>query len=186
MAKGGVGKYYKRSGDSFYPMEHFDIEDMFGRRKKPQLTMVAPTVQRTGIANLPGGITYSLEVTLGIENKGRGPAKSPFLEFSIRSSEGSGLLVRGTRSLGLKQLVSVGGPYQFKFGAGSDVVIHPTTVYHGLAFQVDIHAGGSKLADMVVADMVIDYRIAAEEMKVVEQQVVIPGSHIKAELARKL
>jgi predicted HTH transcriptional regulator len=32
MALGGEGRYYKRSGASFYPMEHFDIADMFGRR----------------------------------------------------------------------------------------------------------------------------------------------------------
>lgn len=33
MAKLGEQRYYKRSGDSFYQMEHFDLEDMFGRRR---------------------------------------------------------------------------------------------------------------------------------------------------------
>jgi hypothetical protein len=28
MALGGEGRYFKRSGSSFYPMEHFDIEDI--------------------------------------------------------------------------------------------------------------------------------------------------------------
>jgi hypothetical protein len=37
MAKLGEDRYYKRSGDSFYRMEHFDLEDMFGRRQKPNL-----------------------------------------------------------------------------------------------------------------------------------------------------
>jgi len=37
MAKLGEDRYYKRSGDSFYRMEHFDLEDMFGRRQKPIL-----------------------------------------------------------------------------------------------------------------------------------------------------
>jgi hypothetical protein len=37
MAKLGEDRYYKRSGDSFYKMEHFDLEDMFGRRQKPRL-----------------------------------------------------------------------------------------------------------------------------------------------------
>jgi hypothetical protein len=35
MAKLGDDRYYKRSGASFYRMEHFDLEDMFGRRQKP-------------------------------------------------------------------------------------------------------------------------------------------------------
>lgn len=29
MAKLEEDRYYKRSGDSFYRMEHFDLEDMF-------------------------------------------------------------------------------------------------------------------------------------------------------------
>ena len=40
MAKLGEDRYYKRSGDSFYKMEHFDLEDMFGRRQKPNLGMI--------------------------------------------------------------------------------------------------------------------------------------------------
>jgi hypothetical protein len=30
-------RYYKRAGDGFYVMEHFDLEDMFGRRQRPDL-----------------------------------------------------------------------------------------------------------------------------------------------------
>jgi hypothetical protein len=40
MAKLGEDRYYKRSGASFYKMEHFDLEDMFGRRQKPSLEIV--------------------------------------------------------------------------------------------------------------------------------------------------
>src|SRR4051812_6722966 len=39
MAKLGEDRYYKRSGASFYKMEHFDLEDMFGRRQKPNLQL---------------------------------------------------------------------------------------------------------------------------------------------------
>jgi Putative DNA-binding domain len=39
MAKPGEDRYYKRSGYSFYRMEHFDLEDMFGRRQKPMLAI---------------------------------------------------------------------------------------------------------------------------------------------------
>ncbi len=40
MAKLGVDRYFKRSGDRFFRMEHFDIEDMFGKRKRPVLKLV--------------------------------------------------------------------------------------------------------------------------------------------------
>lgn len=32
-------EYYKRSVEEFYKMEHFDLEDMFGRRQKPNLEL---------------------------------------------------------------------------------------------------------------------------------------------------
>lgn len=34
-----LGKYFKRYGGSFHPLEHFDLEDMFGRRQKPSLVL---------------------------------------------------------------------------------------------------------------------------------------------------
>ncbi len=37
MAKLGEDRYYKRNGQQFLKMEHFDLEDMFGRRQKPDL-----------------------------------------------------------------------------------------------------------------------------------------------------
>ena len=40
MAKLGEQRYFKRSGDSFYQMEHFDLEDMFGRRQKPKIEIL--------------------------------------------------------------------------------------------------------------------------------------------------
>ena len=46
MAKLGENRYYKRSGDSFYQMEHFDLEDMFGRRRKPKLKMSSDSYSR--------------------------------------------------------------------------------------------------------------------------------------------
>jgi hypothetical protein len=39
MAKLGEDRYYKRSGDSNYKMEHYDLEDMFGRRQRPLLQL---------------------------------------------------------------------------------------------------------------------------------------------------
>lgn len=44
MAKLGEQRYFKRSGDSFYQMEHFDLEDMFGRRRKPKLQLTIEMV----------------------------------------------------------------------------------------------------------------------------------------------
>lgn len=40
MAKLGEDRYYKRNGQQFYRMEHFDLEDMFGRRQRPDLNII--------------------------------------------------------------------------------------------------------------------------------------------------
>lgn len=48
MAKAGEDRYFKRSGSSFYRMEHFDLEDMFGRRQRPSLSLRAELVPRQG------------------------------------------------------------------------------------------------------------------------------------------
>jgi predicted HTH transcriptional regulator len=66
MAKLGEDRYYKRSGDSFYVMEHFDLEDMFGRRQKPKLQFDAVQITEDGADE---GLEFR------IQNVGRGIAK---------------------------------------------------------------------------------------------------------------
>lgn len=82
MAKLGENRYYKRSGDSFYQMEHFDLADMFGRRQKPDLDI---TVTEGEFEN--GVETIILRLT----NTGRATAKHAgllmtFLNAKIEST----------------------------------------------------------------------------------------------------
>jgi hypothetical protein len=68
MAKAGEDRYFKRSGSSFYRMEHFDLEDMFGRRQRPLLTLSLNLVPRRGE-------DPHEELHFNIINSGRGVAK---------------------------------------------------------------------------------------------------------------
>jgi predicted HTH transcriptional regulator len=72
MAKCREDRYYKRSGDSFYRMEHYDLEDMFGRRREPKLELTT---------RLEGG-GPATEIVLGIRNVGRGTARAPYLALT--------------------------------------------------------------------------------------------------------
>ncbi len=65
MAKLGEQRYYKRSGSNFYKMEHYDLEDMFGRRQRPSLNL---KVHR-------GKDSQSSEYTFKLINSGRAPTK---------------------------------------------------------------------------------------------------------------
>jgi len=72
MAKLGEDRYYKRSGDHFYRMEHFDIADMFGRRARPELRLFVE-MRHFGEPH----------IVLGLENVGRGGVVAPYLEVTL-------------------------------------------------------------------------------------------------------
>jgi hypothetical protein len=84
MAKLGEDRYYKRSGASFYKMEHFDLEDMFGRRQKAILRL---EFKHAIVADVD-------HLSLLIQNVGRAPARhSGFVlelsNVSLKQVEGS-------------------------------------------------------------------------------------------------
>src|ERR1043165_6961646 len=60
-------EYYRRSTEGFYRLEHFDLEDAFGRRPHPSLVMTVDLVPR------PGEDPYE-EVKFALRNEGRGMA----------------------------------------------------------------------------------------------------------------
>ena len=62
-------EYYKRSTEGFYRLEHFDLEDMFGRRQRPLLVM------HTASGNVPGGDPEMREVKFSFTNEGRWTAQ---------------------------------------------------------------------------------------------------------------
>lgn len=116
MAKAGEDRYFKRSGSGFYRMEHFDLEDMFGRRQRPSLSLNLDLVPR------PGDDPHE-ELHFSILNSGRGVAKYAgfFCKFE------AGVTVAGVRG----QLTNVsslnrGNPivsYQDNVG-----VVHPNRI----------------------------------------------------------
>ncbi len=122
MAKLGEDRYYKRSGDSFYRLEHFDLEDMFGRRPKPKLEIA--THPESGPSSLAGTEFY---ITIGIRNTGRGVARFPFLKLIVDAPyriDESGLLHDATHGLKRRSLFSALRPPDAFYG-GVDDVVHP-------------------------------------------------------------
>ena len=78
MALLGEQRYYKRSGDSFYQMEHFDLEDMFGRRQKPNLEIV---IQPSKVEN---GVEHH---SILIRNNGRAVARHAGFLMTLQNVE---------------------------------------------------------------------------------------------------
>jgi hypothetical protein len=70
MAKNGEDRYYHRSGGSSLKMEHYSIQDMFGRRPRPSLQLIIRKIKPT-------------RLLVEIENKGRGAARSLYLGLRV-------------------------------------------------------------------------------------------------------
>jgi hypothetical protein len=88
MAKAGVNRYLRRHGDSFLPMEHYEVADMFGRRPRAKIT-VERHILRAGLRTSDRVI----EVLLKLRNVGRSPALAPFL--TIDTDEYTTVSLRG-------------------------------------------------------------------------------------------
>ena len=130
MAKAGDAnfKYYKRSGDSFYPMEHYDLADMFGRRPHPKLEFVLFEVKVEPRALARNEIIgWQATAIVGLRNTGRGIARYPFLQIRVEQPfqiDRHGL--DGNGRFGLTKLVQAGtGYFEASFSGASDLVIYP-------------------------------------------------------------
>lgn len=170
MAKGGEDRYYKRSGDSFYRMEHFDIEDMFGRRKKPKLSL---TTRKVSLAS--GTKESRFLLILGIKNTGRGPAKSPFL--SVRVNPPYVIHKYGIDQwggIGLKRLTKASDSDEEKYGGSSDIVIYPGIVHDVTAVEVTYD---NELP--TISDVIINYKIAAEEINFASGRIKITADKLR-------
>lgn len=164
--------YYIRTGDSFVVASHTQLEDMFGRRPKPNLSLNAKIVGAGAI-----GSKRHLRVILGIENKGRGTAKFPFLEVKVHRPYGVDTYgIDGNRSFGLVKLTNSAGSEGKRYGASTDVVIHPGIIHDVTSVKVEIDKTPQKQTE--VPDLVIDYKIAAEGIIPVEGQKIISGAEI--------
>ncbi len=159
MAKMGEDRYYKRSGDSFYKMEHFDIEDMFGKRKHPNLKLVYRILSQSQNRNC--------RVVIGIENNGKGSANAPYIAVEVEkpfvvNSYG----IDGSFNHGLPKLVSAMDSHWVRFGANSNVILHPSTSHDILSIVGENIATNSSLF--------FKYQIASEGFRIISGEIRIP------------
>lgn len=160
MAKLGEDRYFKRSGTSFYRMEHFDVADMFGRRRRPKLSV---TTQIVGIAD-------GARIVLGLRNDGRSSARAPYLAFDVpfpfkRDEFG----LDGNRNEGMRRLLSGGQDLPFRYGEDTNFVIHPGIVHEVASISLGFSPRG-----VPSSDVHINYAICAEDVPLEVGTVVVP------------
>jgi len=172
MAKAGEDRYFKRSGGSFYQMVHYDIEDMFGRRKKPKLALSTDIVSG-GSSDSPPTRLFDCHLFVGTENLGRGLAKHIAIEIELNEPYHLGdLWYHTAERYGFKALRRLGSKASL-ISLGADVVIHTKSSLRValIPFKVSEASGPPQ-------DVVINAQIMAEDMPNVKDSKTIKGSEI--------
>ncbi len=172
MAKSRQDRYYKRSGDSFLKMEHFDVADMFGRRARPDLRLRLDILADG--SHRSNNIDYhDFRIVIGLENLGRGSAFAPYLGASVSAPYTvSRYGVDGNGGFGMPRLVSRDSVC--RFGSSSSLVVHPGTRLDVFAVRGSFEAAGG-----VPDDFFLTYELAAEQMPRVQLDRELEGSLIR-------
>jgi hypothetical protein len=165
--------YYVRSGESFVVATHTQLEEMFGRRPKPQLslkTRIIDVSHETGIAPA----RYQVQIILGIQNEGRGAARAPFLSVAIQPPYSiSRYGLDGNGHEGLNRLTVSASAREHRYGASADIIIH-SDVLHEVTTVI------GKFTELLPGptDLIIDYKIAAEGIQTISGRKIVPTQDI--------
>lgn len=112
-------RYYKRSGTSFYMMEHFDVEDAFNRRSVAKLEVF----HKWRVTRRPDRVRGELGV--GIANKTQVPARFPYLHFDyVLGASLSPYGIDGATNFGLPRKPT--GDSTILFAGGANDILHAT------------------------------------------------------------
>lgn len=162
MAKLGEDRYYKRSGDRFYKMEHFDLEDMFGRRQKPKLSLTRRIT----------GFRENAQIVIGISNYGKGVAKAPYLAFKVNNGFTPSFYgIDGNRNEGMRKVQFSGSEFPHRYGEHSGFVIHPGTSIEVCLLSLGLTPSSGRAPK---EDIEIEFEITAEGISMQRGVMVIP------------
>ena len=183
MAKHGEDRYYKRSGSSFYRMEHFDIEDMFGRRAKPVLD-VAVRIAGGGGSTSGQKITHEGRVVLSLMNKGRSVARYPYLEMRPSAPyqvDRHGL--SGAGQAGLPRISDGLDQQVLRFGSHGNFVLHPAMAQDVVSVMCTVEINQGKVKPL--PDLTIQVALAAEGFPLCKKEIIVQWTEIVGTLVPK-
>lgn len=166
MALCGDKHYYKRSGDSFYICEHYDILDMFNREKTPKIEVLVLEKTYGGI----GAGTQQYSKIIAIRNTGKTIAKFPYLSIIIDPPFYlSDFGLDGNNAIGLFKYRTL--PYNthsVTYSGGQEIVVHPNILYK--IDNIRYERPANDLSDLPT--LRIKYLIAAENMASLTGEIV--------------
>jgi hypothetical protein len=167
----GEREYWKRAGDGFYKMEHFDIADMFGRRRRPRVRLVWQATIRDHMS-VGGQAEYTWSITLSLKNDGRAIARFPMLRLEFppnadRDSYG----LDGNHHDGLPQGVTAPSERGILYLGREGDIIHPG-MHLAVTRTERLDYSGSQ-RELFTERFVFGYKIAAEDQALEEGEMAI-------------
>ena len=179
MALAGHHRYFKRAGNRSYPMEHFDISDMFGRRQRPALQL-GYSLQLGGSSGGPQGSTKEIRITFSVVNAGRTSAVAPYVRFQIYA--GFRLHPAGAaseaESANLRMTIEHGQTPAASLVGSTDVIVHPK-----VPFQI-AQATREIWGHHAVEPCRVTYLLAGLNAETIEAELIISAEEIAAALGR--
>jgi hypothetical protein len=170
MANFSGKHYFKRSGDSFIQCEHYDIVDMFSRKKSPQLRFVVK-VDRKEIMHQS---QCRWRIIVSMANDGNNIAKYPYLALNISPfTQKDEFGLNGNRGTGLAY-VKNNVLYQHNYSGGIDQVIYPGAVLDIDKFYCELPINADP------PTLTIDYTITAEDSDTKKGQVIVKDTDFQA------
>lgn len=160
MANYADNHYYKRSGDSFYRCEHYDIRDMFQRKQTAKLSL---TVENITKHNCPGrNDSWRYMMVLVLVNEGKNYAKAPSIQLNINHPfEFSPFGIDGNGNVGLfGKKAEPSSSQRSSYVGGQDIV-----VYQDLSYQLDTITLDVKKEVKELPTLILDFLIVAENTK---------------------
>ena len=172
-------EYYRRHGSTSLPMEHYELEEIFGRRRRPVLELYYRIVRRIG--NVADG--YYAMIAIGLRNTGRGIARFPGLFLENVKAFPPGF--DGSGNVGLAPLPT-SDFRNLLHGANNDRAIYPGMELDVVALQhrLDITRvqGTSQIVDVSCSDLLTRYEIYSEDMPTVRGDLRISTEEIRKEI----
>jgi len=171
MANLSEKHYYKRSGDSFYICEHFDIIDLIGRNKNPELKFeLTPfTIEPVGGREKP---YYNIKVNFAISNNTSIIAKYPKLEIIVNHPfQIWEFGLDGNRNSGLKRQFFK--TFSSHYIGGADFVIYPENI-----LEIDCLILPNFCDESNIEQLSIQYKLVCEDMKMITDTLIIEKEKI--------
>lgn len=149
--------YYKRSGDSFYICEHFDIMDMINRKRTPKLSVELRNEQIEQKTK-NNEVKYKYKSIFTINNVSQVSAKH--LAVSLKVYPPFNIAKYGIDGNGHRGMNSLPTNEDFiKYNGGSELVLHPESFH-----EVDKIVLNEIGWDNYTSDLTLEYKVFAENM----------------------